>query len=109
MNATWLWIAQRASAAVLAVAVIAHLVTIVYASRGGLTAGEILERTQGNELLFAGYAVFALAVAVHVPIGLRTIALEWVGWRGRSLDVAAVAVGVVLGAAGLCAIWGLYR
>ena len=37
-----LWIAQRASAAVLALCVVVHLATIIYAVRGGLTAAEIL-------------------------------------------------------------------
>ena len=36
-----LFIAQRASAAVLAFAVTVHLATILYAVRGGLTAGEV--------------------------------------------------------------------
>ena len=42
-----LWVAQRASAAILALCVAVHLVTIIYAVRHGLTAGEILERTRG--------------------------------------------------------------
>ena len=37
-----LFLAQRLSAAVLALAVAVHLATILYAVRGGLTAGEIL-------------------------------------------------------------------
>ena len=45
---TALWIAQRASAAVLALCVTVHLVTIVYAVRGGLTAAEIFARTRGS-------------------------------------------------------------
>ena len=45
---TRLWIAQRASAAVLALCVMVHLATIIYAVRGGLSAGEILARTRGN-------------------------------------------------------------
>src|SRR5574341_1374263 len=45
---TWLWAAQRASAAVLALCVAVHLATIVYAVQGGLTGAEILARTRGN-------------------------------------------------------------
>jgi hypothetical protein len=45
---TLLWTAQRASAAVLAVCVAVHLVTVVYAVRGGLSAAEILARTRGS-------------------------------------------------------------
>ena len=83
---TTLWIAQRASAVVLALCVAVHLATIVYAVRGGLTAAEILGRTRGNTAWFAFYALFVLAVTVHAPIGLRAVLGEWLGWRGRSRD-----------------------
>ena len=48
-----LWIAQRASAVVLALCVAVHLVTIVYAVRSGLSAAEILARTRGSVAWFA--------------------------------------------------------
>lgn len=83
-----LWIAQRASALVLALCVAVHLATIVYAVRGGLSGTEILARTRGNGGWLAFYSVFALAVAVHAPIGLRAVLREWVGWRHPSRDVA---------------------
>ena len=83
---TTLWIAQRASAAVLALCVLVHLATIIYAVQGGLTAAEILGRTRGNVAWFAFYSVFVLAVSVHAPIGLRAVLGEWLGWRGRSRD-----------------------
>lgn len=79
---------QRASAIVLAFAVTVHLATIIYAVRGGLTAGEILGRTRENNWFLAFYLLFVLAVAIHAPIGLRNILREWTPWRGRSLDVA---------------------
>ena len=40
-GAVGLWLAQRASAAVLAVCVLVHIAVMVYAVRGGLSAGEI--------------------------------------------------------------------
>ena len=43
-----LWIGQRVSAMVLAACVMVHLVTIIYAVRGGLSAAEILARTRGS-------------------------------------------------------------
>ena len=106
---SWLWMAQRASAAVLALCVLVHLGTIFYASYGGLTAAEVLARTRGNGGLLAFYGVFATAIAIHVPIGLRTIATEWVGWRGRGLDVVALLLALALLAGGGRALWGLYR
>lgn len=98
---TTLWLAQRLSAAVLGVCVLVHLATIVYAVRGGLSAEEIFARTRGNHAWLAFYAVFVLAVAVHAPIGLRAIAIEWLGWRGRSRDVALVVFSMFLAWMGL--------
>ena len=87
---TLLWVAQRVSAAVLAVCVAVHLATIIYAVQGGLTAAEILGRTRGNHAWLAFYTVFVLAVSVHAPIGLRAVLLEWLRWRGASRDIALV-------------------
>lgn len=98
---TTLWIGQRASAAVLALCVVVHLATIVYAVRGGLSAQEIYERVHGNHAWLAFYSLFVLAAAVHVPIGLRAIAIEWLGWRGRSRDVAWVGFSLLLAWLGL--------
>ena len=106
---TWLFLLQRASAAVLAVAVTVHLVTIVYAVRGGLSAAEILGRTRGSVGWLAFYAVFVAAVSVHAPIGLRAILAEWAGWRGRSLDLAMALLGATLALAGWRALGGLFR
>lgn len=83
---TVLWIAQRASAAVLALCVTVHLATIIYAVQGGLSAAEILGRTRGSAGWLAFYVVFVAAVAVHAPIGLRAVLREWLGWRGASRD-----------------------
>ena len=90
----WLWIAQRASAALLALCVLVHLVTIIYAVRQGLSGAAILERTQGNAVGLAFYSLYVLAIAVHAPIGLRTLCQEWLGWRSASLNwfIAALAL-----------------
>lgn len=103
-----LFVAQRASAAVLAVAVTAHLITIIYAVHGGLTAAEVLGRTRGNGWFLALYAVFVLAVAVHAPIGLRNILREWTPWRGRALDLALALFAVLLLLLGLRAALAVY-
>lgn len=103
-----LWLAQRASAAVLGVCVIVHLITIIYATRGGLSGAEILARTRGDGAWLAFYVVFVLAVAVHVPIGLRAIATEWLGWRGRARDALLIVFSITLVVMGLGATWGLF-
>ena len=103
-----LYLAQRGTAAFLAVTVAVHLGTILYAVRGGLTAGEILGRTQGNLAFLLFYAVFVLAAAIHAPIGLRSVLREWAGWRGRSLDVAMIALSALLAGLGLRAALAVY-
>jgi succinate dehydrogenase subunit C len=103
-----LFLAQRLSAAILALAVAIHLVTILYAVRGGLTAGDILARTHGNLAFLAFYSVFVAAVAAHAPIGLRNVIREWTPWRGRSLDVALCAFAVMLLVLGLRAVTAVY-
>ncbi|HEX8166408.1 MAG TPA: succinate dehydrogenase [Beijerinckiaceae bacterium] len=103
-----LWVAQRLSAMVLALCVVVHLATIIVAVRGGLSAAEILSRTRGNAAWLAFYGLFVAAVAIHAPIGLRSIVSEWLGWRGRSLDLAAALFAAFIAAAGLRAVLGLY-
>jgi fumarate reductase subunit C len=105
---TWLWIAQRASAALLALCVLVHLLTIIYAVRHGLSGAAILERTRGNAAGLAFYSLYVLAIAVHAPIGLRTLCQEWLGWRNASLNWFMAAVAVALFAFGLRAAWAVF-
>jgi fumarate reductase subunit C len=91
-----LWLAQRASAAVLALCVIVHLATMIVAVRGGLTAAEILARTRGSVAWMLFYGVFVAAVAIHAPIGVRTVVAEVRGEHGRSIDIAMLAFAIVL-------------
>lgn len=71
-----LWYAQRISAMILGLCVAIHLFIMFYAIRGGLTAGEILGRTQGNWFFALFYEVFVLACFIHAPIGLANILRE---------------------------------
>ncbi len=87
-----LFLAQRATAFVLALAVAVHLGTILYAVRGGLTAAEILGRTHGNIAFLLFYGLFVIAVAIHAPIGLRNVLREWTRWRGTFARPRAGAV-----------------
>jgi len=106
---TRLWLLQRASAAVLALCVAVHLGTIILAMHQGLSATAILGRTRGSIAWAAFYGVFVLAVAVHAPIGLRTIAGEWLGWRGHARDAAVALFGIALLALGGYAIVAVIR
>jgi fumarate reductase subunit C len=103
-----LWLAQRLSAMVLAFCVLVHLITIMLAVRGGLSAAEILGQLRGSPAWLAFYLIFVAGVAVHAPLGLRAIVAEWLGWRGRFLNAAIFTAGTVLFALGLRAIAGLF-
>ena len=104
----WLWLAQRVSAAVLAVCIVVHLATMIYAVRGGLSAAEILARTQGNYAWFAFYTVFVLAVSIHAPIGLRTVLDEMLCWRGVVVNMLTLALGITSALAGMRAVLGVF-
>ena len=79
---------------------VVHLVTMIYAVRHGLSAADILGRTRGNYAWFAFYATFVAAVAIHAPIGVRTVAGEMLGLRGAWVDIALLVLGAAL------ALWG---
>jgi fumarate reductase subunit C len=97
----WLRSLQRTSANVLALCVMVHLVVMIYAVNGGLSAAEIMDRTQGNWAFLAFYLVFALACAVHAPIGLLNIVKDWFGWSGTKTYYAALAIGIAMGLTGV--------
>ena len=95
------WYRQRISAMVLAICVLIHLATIVYAVRGGLGAAEIFGRTRGNWGFAMFYVVFVLACAIHVPAGLANIAEEWAGlgrrgalWFSRAFALVLLLIGL---------------
>jgi len=104
---TRLFALQRLSAMLLAPLVLVHLALILYAVRGGLTAEEILGRTQGSIGWALFYGIFVLAAAVHAPIGVRNVLREWTAWRGTSLDGAMLLLSAILMATGLRAVWAV--
>ena len=83
-----LWYAQRISAMVLGLCVAIHLGMIFYAIRGGLTAQEILGRTQGNMLFAIFYEIFVIACFVHAPIGMANILQETFPKSGLARPIA---------------------
>ena len=103
-----MWLAQRVSAAVLGLCVVVHLITMIYAVRGGLSAAEILSRTHGSFVWLTFYCVFVAAIAVHAPIGLRNVLSETLGCRGVGLDLAATAGGIALAWLGWRAALGVF-
>ncbi|MEO6929935.1 MAG: succinate dehydrogenase [Casimicrobiaceae bacterium] len=103
------WYRQRISAMVLAVCVLVHLVTIVYAVRSGLSADALLARTRGNLAFAAFYGVFVGACAVHVPPGLARIGEEWLGLPVRTADILANLFALVIVVMGVSAIYAVVR
>lgn len=94
-----LWYAQRISAMILGLCVSIHLIIIFYAIRGGLTAEEILGRTQGNIAFAIFYEIFVLACFVHAPIGIANILEETFckGFISKALSWVLAALIITLG------------
>lgn len=103
-----MWMAQRASAAVLAVAVLVHLATVIYAVRGGLSAAEIIARVQANVIWLIFYLIFVIAAAIHAPIGIRTILMESTPLPPRLIDAFSAAALIIILSMGLRTAFGLY-
>lgn len=102
-----LYMAQRITALLMAPLVLGHLAVMIYAIRGGLSAAEILGRTQGSVAWFVFYGLFVVAVSIHGAIGLRAIAQEWGGVRGRGLDVLMWGAGLLLLWLGARSVWAV--
>ena len=108
MTQTVLWVAQRATAAILALCVTVHLATIIYAVQGGLSAAEILGRTRGNGAWLAFYSLFVIAAAIHAPIGLRPVLGEWLRWRGASREAFLIVFAAFLLFMGMRAVLAVF-
>ncbi len=103
-----LYFLQRATAMLMAPLIIGHIALIFHATRKGLTAADILGRTQGSFGWGLYYSVFVIAASIHGAIGLRSIAREWgprrLGHNARGLDFLMWAFGAALVVLGLRAV-----
>jgi len=102
----WYW--MRVSSVLLALCVLVHLATIIYAVRGGLSAADILGRTRGSLPFAAFYAVFVLSCAIHVPIGLATVVEEWSGASPRVARLVSWAAALLITVLGLRAVYAVF-
>lgn len=102
-----LYMLQRMTALLMAPLVLGHLALMIYAIQGGLSAAEILGRTQGSVIWFLFYGLFVVAASIHGAIGLRTIAHEWGGLKGAALEAFMWFVGLGLFTLGARAIWAV--
>lgn len=93
-----LYMLQRITALLMAPLVLGHLAVMIYAIQGGISAAEILGRTQGSIAWLLFYGGFVVAVSVHAAIGLRVIVHETFGLKCLLLDLFTwvVAAGLFL-------------
>jgi fumarate reductase subunit C len=99
-----LYVWQRATAALIVPLLLVHLAVIFYATRKGLSAADILSRTRGSVAWGLFYGVFVAAVAIHAPIGLRTILTEWTPLPARARDLLVILFGLLLAVLGFRAV-----
>jgi fumarate reductase subunit C len=99
-----LYVWQRATAAVMAPLVMVHIAVILYATRHGMSAADILGRTRGSVAWATFYGLFVLAVSIHASIGVRNVLGEWTPLNERRIDACSVFFGLVLAVLGLCAV-----
>ncbi len=102
-----LYMAQRITGLVMAPFVLSHLAVMIYAIQGGLSAAEILGRTQGSLLWFLFYGAFVVAVSIHGAIGVRIITHEWTGLKGAALEIFMWSIGLALFGLGARAVWAV--
>ena len=89
-----LYLAQRITAMIMAPLVLGHLAVIIYAAQGGLSAAEILSRTQGSLWWGLFYGLFVIAVSIHAAIGLRVVVHEYLKLSGAALTIFTIAAGL---------------
>lgn len=102
-----LYFLQRLSALIMAPLVLAHLCVMIYAVQGGLTAAEILGRTQGSVVWALFYGCFVIAVSVHAAIGLRVVLFEVCKVRGLMLSLLSWGIAGLLLYLGISAVYAV--
>lgn len=80
---------QRITALIMAPLTLGHIAVMIYAVQDGLSASEILGRTQGSNMWLLFYGTFVVAVSIHAAIGVRVIVSETFKFVGFSLDAFA--------------------
>lgn len=107
MTETWLYALQRLTAIVMLPMVVAHLATILYASHIGLTAEAILARTQSSPWIALFYTSFVIAAAIHAPLGIRMILIEWGRTSRKLASWVALALCIVFLSLGMRGVFAL--
>ncbi|MFL6797636.1 MAG: succinate dehydrogenase [Xanthobacteraceae bacterium] len=98
----YLW--QRLTAALMLPLAVVHVAVIFYATQRGLSAADLLARTQGSVMWGGFYTLFVLAIAIHAAIGIHNIVSEWTPLPRRTTGILATAFGFALLLLGLRAV-----
>ena len=101
----YLW--QRATAALIAPLVLIHIAVIFYATRKGMTAADVLSRTQGSIVWATYYGLFVAAASIHASIGVRNVLTEWSPLTDRRAGLLAVTFGLLLAVLGARAVFAV--
>ena len=99
-----LYVWQRLTAAVMLPLILVHIATIFIATGNGLSAADMLARTQGSLLWGSFYSAFVLMAAIHGAIGLRSVLTDWTAMGERARDGAMWTFGLLLLTLGLRAV-----
>jgi fumarate reductase subunit C len=102
-----LYVWQRATAAAMVPLVLVHIAVIFYATRKGMTAADILSRTNGSIVWATYYGLFVAAASIHASIGVRNVLTEWSPLTDRRADLLAVAFGLLLAVIGARAVFAV--
>jgi fumarate reductase subunit C len=102
-----LYLLQRLTAIAMLPLITTHLILMIFAINGGLTAEEILGRTQGSIGWALFYGSFVLFAAIHGAIGFRTILYEWFIPNTRVCSIASIALLIALIGLGLRAVYAV--
>jgi len=95
---------QRLTAAAMVPLIVVHIVVIFIATRDGLSAAEILERTRGSVGWALFYGLFVVLAAAHGAIGVRNVLAEWTGLARSRLDIFMWVFGLSLFGLGMRAV-----
>ena len=99
-----LYIWQRTTAAIMAPLVLVHIAAIFYATRHGMSASDVLERTRGSIVWAAFYGLFVIAVSIHASIGVRNVLHEWLPLNERRAGLCAILFGLLVAVLGIRAV-----
>lgn len=98
---------QRLSAFFMIPFVLVHLILMIYAIEGGLTASEILGRTRGSIFWGSFYGIFVAAASLHGALGVRTVLSEYFVISSSTLLLTTIAIGTFLSSFGFFAVYAV--